>query len=67
MVRSFVVQFHADARVGERRLAGRVEHLRTGDAVHIESLDELLRFREAHNEGDRDLSPGNPQLEEYQK
>jgi hypothetical protein len=67
MVRSFVVQFHADASVSERRLAGRVEHLRTGDAVHFESLEDLLRFMETHIEGDRDLSPGNPALEEYQK
>jgi hypothetical protein len=67
MVRSFVVQFHADASVNDRRLAGRVEHLRSGDAVHFESLEDLLRFMETHIEADRALSPGNPPLQEYQK
>jgi len=64
MVRSFVVQFHADAGASERRLAGRVEHLRSGDAAHFESLEDLLRFMETHIEADRDLSPGNPPVED---
>ena len=64
MVRSFVVQFHADGSVSERRLAGRVEHLRSGDAAHFESLEDLLRFMETHIEADRDLSPGNPPMQD---
>jgi len=64
MVRSFVVQFHADGSVSERRLAGRVEHLRSGDAAHFESLEDLLRFMESHIEADRDLSPGNPPMQD---
>ena len=67
MVRSFVVQFHSDASVSGRRLAGRVEHLRTGDAAHFESLEDLLRFMETHIEADRDLSLSNPPMEEFQK
>jgi hypothetical protein len=54
MVRSFVVQFQSDANVSERRLAGRVEHVRTGDVTHFKSLDELLRFVEDRMEADRE-------------
>jgi hypothetical protein len=53
MVRAFVVQFHSDVSVSERRLAGRVEHLRTGDVAHFDSLEQLLRFVEDRLEADR--------------
>jgi hypothetical protein len=53
MVRAFVVQFQSDASVSECRLSGRIEHLRTGDVVHFNSLDELLRFVEDRIEADR--------------
>jgi hypothetical protein len=42
--RAFVVQFHAEARVAEIQLKGRVEHLVSRQATHFESIDELLAF-----------------------
>ena len=53
MVRAFVVLFRSDVNVRERRLSGRIEHVRTGDVVHFNSLDELLRFVEDRIEADR--------------
>jgi hypothetical protein len=54
MVRAFVVQFSSDANVSEGRLAGRAEHVRTGEVTHFKSLEELLRFVEKSIEADRD-------------
>lgn len=42
--RAFVVQVHAAAAVAQGRLAGRVEHVVSGQAVHFHTLDELLAF-----------------------
>ena len=42
--RAFVVWLRGDCRPGERDYRGRVEHVRTGDIAHFESLDELLAF-----------------------
>jgi len=67
MVRAFVVQFRPDASVEQCRLAGRVEHLRTGDAAHFESLEELLRFMEHHIEADRLASSDHSPVEECQR
>jgi hypothetical protein len=53
MVRAFVVLFQSDVNVRERRLSGRIEHVRTGDVVLFNSLDELLRFVEDRIEADR--------------
>jgi hypothetical protein len=65
MVRAFVVQFRPD--LDDRRLAGRVEHLRTGDAAQFESLEELLRFMENHIEADRQASSYHSPAEECKK
>jgi hypothetical protein len=54
MVRAFVVQFSSDASVGEGRLAGRAEHVRTGEVAHFNSLEELLRFVDDRIQADRD-------------
>jgi hypothetical protein len=46
--RAFVVQFREDTVVKAGRLpgyvAGRVDHVRSGQAIHFYSLDELLSF-----------------------
>jgi hypothetical protein len=42
--RAFVVQFRAETDVAEGRVAGRVEHVVSGQATHFASLDELLTF-----------------------
>ena len=44
MQRAFVVQLHATAMVAQGRLAGRVEHVLSGQAAHFQTLDELLAF-----------------------
>jgi hypothetical protein len=53
MVRAFVVQFHSDVNVGEGRIAGRAEHVRSGECAHFDSLEDLLRFVEDRIEADR--------------
>jgi hypothetical protein len=53
MLRAFVVQFDADVSVNEGRIAGRAEHVWTGDVAHFTSLDELLRFLDDRIESDR--------------
>jgi len=42
--RSFRVQFRADADIRRGACSGRVEHIRSGDAAHFTSADELLSF-----------------------
>lgn len=42
--RAFVVWLRADSRPEAQDYRGRVEHVRTGDLAHFESLDELLAF-----------------------
>ena len=42
--RAFLVQVHAAAEVTQGRLAGRVEHVMSGQATHFASLEELLAF-----------------------
>lgn len=42
--RSFIVQLGEEADLTDGRVGGRVEHLRTGEARHFESLDALLAF-----------------------
>jgi hypothetical protein len=54
MLRAFVVQFGADVNVSEGRLAGRAEHVRTGEVTHFKSLEELLRFVDDRIQADRD-------------
>jgi hypothetical protein len=42
--RSFIVQLGEEADLVDGRVGGRVEHLRTGEARHFESLETLLAF-----------------------
>ena len=46
MERAFVIQLHAEAEVSQRRLAGRVEHVLSGQAAHFDTLEDLLWFIE---------------------
>lgn len=51
---AFVVQFQSDTAVLQGRLAGRVEHVVSGQATDFQSLETLLTFiaqvlREARN------------------
>ncbi len=41
---AFVVHFRVNSDVARRRLAGRVEHVVSGQAAHFASLEELLAF-----------------------
>jgi hypothetical protein len=42
--RAFVVQLYATVVVAQGHLAGRVEHVVSGQAAHFHTLDELLAF-----------------------
>jgi hypothetical protein len=42
--RAFVVQVHATAAVAQGPLTGRVEHVLSGQAVHFQTVDDLLAF-----------------------
>ena len=42
--RAFRVPFRANADPGRGVCCGRVEHLRSGDAAHFTSVEELLSF-----------------------
>ena len=44
VTRAFVVQFQADTAVEQGRLAGRVEHVVSGQAIAFQSLEMLLAF-----------------------
>ena len=46
--RAFVVQLNVDACPSAGLFCGRVQHLRTEDAIHFDSLLELARFIELH-------------------
>src|SRR5215510_5086635 len=41
---AFLVQVHAEAEVAQGHLAGRVEHVMSGQATHFASPEELLAF-----------------------
>jgi hypothetical protein len=41
---AFVVQFRVETDLGQGRCTGRVEHVVSGQAIHFESLAELLAF-----------------------
>jgi hypothetical protein len=52
--RAFVVQFQSDTAVLQGRLAGRVEHVVSGQATYFQLLETLLTFiaqvlREEHD------------------
>ena len=42
--RAFVVWLRVDCRPAEQDVRGRVEHVRSGNLVHFDSLAELLAF-----------------------
>ncbi len=42
--RAFVVYFRTNSAVTQGRVAGRVEHVASGQATHFASLEELLAF-----------------------
>ena len=42
--RAFVVQVHATAAVAHGQLAGRVEHVLSGQTTRFHTVDELLAF-----------------------
>jgi hypothetical protein len=44
----FLVQLSLDACPASGRFSGRVQHVRTEDALHFESLEELARFMSLH-------------------
>lgn len=54
MARAFVVQFRPDSSVADQQLAGRAEHVRTGEVALFDSLEELLRFVDTCMKADRD-------------
>ena len=41
---AFLVHFRVNSEVAQGRLAGRVEHVVSGQTVHFASLEELLAF-----------------------
>lgn len=41
---AFVVHFRTNSEVTQGRMAGRVEHIASGQATHFASLEELLAF-----------------------
>lgn len=41
---AFVVHFRVNSEVAQRRMAGRVEHVASGQSTHFASLEELLAF-----------------------
>jgi hypothetical protein len=44
--RAFRVHFRADADLANGVCCGRVEHLRSGDAAHFTTIQELMAFVE---------------------
>jgi hypothetical protein len=42
--RAFVVHFRTSSDVTQGHMAGRVEHVASGQATHFASLEELLAF-----------------------
>ena len=42
--RAFVMRLSTDTDVGQARIAGRIEHVMSGQATRFGSLEELLSF-----------------------
>ena len=42
--RAFVVHFRTSTDIAQGQIAGRVEHVLSGQATHFASLEELLAF-----------------------
>jgi hypothetical protein len=45
--RSFLVHLRTDADLPAGRIVGRVEHVYTGNAMHFQSIEELISFMAA--------------------
>ena len=41
---AFVVHFRLSTNIAQERIAGRVEHVISGQTTHFDSLEELLAF-----------------------
>jgi len=54
MCRAFVVQFRFDSSVADRKIAGRAEHVRTGEVASFNSIEELLQFVDVCMKADRE-------------
>lgn len=52
--RVFIVQLTLDAVPSAGRYRGRVQHLRSSDAAHFESLEELALFMQEHTDESSD-------------
>jgi hypothetical protein len=44
--RTFRIQFRAEADISSGICSGRIEHVRSGDAAHFASFQELMAFIE---------------------
>jgi hypothetical protein len=55
--RAFIIQLSIDARPSAGRFSGRVQRLRTEDAIHFDSLAELARFISLHAEDAPRVTP----------
>jgi len=55
--RAFIIQLSIEACPSAGRFCGRVQHLRTEDAIHFDSLVELARFITLHAEDARRATP----------
>lgn len=42
--RAFVLQFRADTQFETQNVAGRIEHVASGRAMHFQSTEEFLAF-----------------------
>jgi hypothetical protein len=51
--RRFVVHLRTDADLRGGRVVGRVEHVHSGDAMHFQSIEELISFMAALLDPDR--------------
>lgn len=51
--RSFVVHLRTDADLPAGRFVGRVEHVHSGDAMHFQTIEELIAFMAALLDSDR--------------
>ncbi|ETX04277.1 MAG: hypothetical protein ETSY2_29705 [Candidatus Entotheonella gemina] len=54
--RAFVIQFASGTQIGASRIAGRVEHVTSGQATHFQSLQALLTFIDSVLQEVRDTS-----------
>lgn len=55
--RAFVVQFALETEIGAGRAVGRVEHVTSGQAIHFQSLDNLLIFIDRMLQAGRGTTP----------